>query len=82
MNTKNTFHTSLNVQDADINTPPSPFNDDIMEITIRREDGYEAKFKLPTYLLDDLLGNLTVALHAAGYVYVKRLEAIREGEDD
>lgn len=54
-----------------------------MKITITTMTG--AHYEIDTgdhQMLDDVLDVLRVALVAEGYVYVTRLEAIKEGEED
>ena len=53
-----------------------------MKISITTEEGMQYDIDTGEHqILDDVLGALRVALVAEGYVYVKELVAIREGEE-
>lgn len=72
---------SFDVNYANLNTAVSRFDADRLKISVKRSDGLEAEFTIPTDYLETLLEHLTTVLHSVGYVYVTGLEAIKQGDE-
>lgn len=73
---------SFDVNYVNLNTAVSHFNADKLKIAIKRSDGLEAEFVLPTDYLETLLEHLTIVLNSVGYTYVSGLTALKQGEEN